>query len=361
MDGRVSPPTNSSFGGQIEINFDVNETILNCTNEEGLPLLISMTTANIIRYAQIVFYLTSFPIGVFLNSFLVVVIVRFKQLHSITFFLALQIIIVDLLNVIIFFPTSTANAIAGHFVFKGLCSALGSIISFLFASRNLLMLVLVADRFSLVHFPFKYLRHRVNITLSLSIAAWLLSLTHVILPWFSFLECYQFERYTWTCLISEGCRNPAPCSAYRTIFLTLFTGGIFVSFLLYVALMCKARQIQNRVAVMGTNTAIDGERQKRSLKIERRAHRTFLLMSLGLVGVMLPSYMYFVGGLIIFRVILQVDLPETFFVGAVIMLSIYYLIFITDPIIMLRNQDVRQVMNGIVGNIRRKWRNVQTN
>ena len=122
---------------------------------------LSIDIANVLRYIQIVYYISSFPFGVFLNLFVALLILCSKRLQSITFLLALQVSAGDLVNASIIFPTSAANAIVNPYVFTGLCATIGFIIFYLRIARICLMFALVLDRFCAVFMPFWHQRHRV--------------------------------------------------------------------------------------------------------------------------------------------------------------------------------------------------------
>lgn len=341
--------TGSGMGERGMVTLAENETNQTVTcqqlKEEGIPLPISMTTANALRYSQAFFYLTSLPAAASLDLFVIFIIIRFKKLHNITFYLSLQIIAADLANALVFFPSSAVNAISNRLVFKGLCTLLGFTISFLFAARNSLMFVLVVDRFCLIYMPFWYARHRARLALSLSLGAWVSSLAHALLPISGLpLDCYQFVRFSWNCFIADGCLNKTACRVYRALTLTLFTGGVIVAFLLYLAMLCKAKKLHNKVQVSQRQDSPTHQNiLNRNQQIERRANITFLLLFVTLIVLLVPGHIYFLTGSIVISA-LGVDQPPAFTVGGAFMLSLYYLIFIMDPVIIMRNHDVKEVV-----------------
>ena len=225
---------------------DNNNTSISCPQllEQGFPLSLSTTTANTIRYIQITYYSLCYPTAFLLNAFVIFIIARFKKLHTTTFYLALQIIIINVANILMFFPSSMANATADRFVFTGLCPALGFLTSFLFSSRNLLMFVLVADRFFLIFAPFWYSRHRVKVVIPLSIAGWIVPLTITLIPAIVLPDCFNFQRFTWVCLWGGGCKYVALCTSYSVFLTTLINAGTFVAFLLYLALLWRAKKLK---------------------------------------------------------------------------------------------------------------------
>ena len=139
----------------------------------GNPLPLSTTTANALRYIQITFYIICYPTAFLLNALVIFIIARYKQLHTTTFYFALQIIAANLANITVYSPYSTANAIANRDVFARICPVMGFLISFF---QSILMFVLVVDRFCLIFLPFWYSRHRVKVIIPLSIVGWMLAL-----------------------------------------------------------------------------------------------------------------------------------------------------------------------------------------
>ena len=345
-------------GSGMEMLLEDNETSVTCEQNlvEGFPFPAPVTTANIVRYIQIVYYIATFPIGVLLNTFVIFIILRFKQLHSVTFYLALQITITNLVNAVIIFPSSAANAIANRFIFTGLCPILGFIITFLRLARNAQMFVLVADRFFIIFMPFWYSRHRVRVIIPMSIGGWMMSLVLALIPMTGLLHCYGFQRFTWSCLIRDGCTHRAACASHRTFVTTFFNLGTFLAFLLYVALLFKARKLRNRVE---TSHLHDEEGQaranlKRKHKSERRANTTFLIMFVTLVGVSFPSYMFFSIGNAVLGSLGISRPPPAYAVAAAVSRSLFVMIIVLDPLVMMRNRDVKVVIKTIIAKLRGK-------
>ena len=259
--------------------------------EHGFPLPLSTTTANAIHYVLIVYYILCYPTAFMFNLFVVFIIVRFKKLHTTTFYLALQIIITNVANIIIFFPSSMANASADRFIFTGLCPAMGFLTSFSFSARNLLMFVLVANRFCLIFLPFWYSRHRVRVVIPLSIIRWLIPLAIMLLLAIVLPDCYSFQHLTWVCLWGGGCKYVALCMSYNALLATLINAGTFTALLLYLALLCRAKKLRNKVTVSQSDESAEvREIAKRNKKREQRANTTFLILFVALVGVTFPTY-----------------------------------------------------------------------
>lgn len=62
----------------------------------GSPLLLPINVATVLRYMQAIYYFIYFTLGVVLNLFVTVLILRYKNLQNIIFILALQVCIGDM-------------------------------------------------------------------------------------------------------------------------------------------------------------------------------------------------------------------------------------------------------------------------
>ena len=350
-----------AMDGSGQYNYSGSENFTNLTCEElrqlGNPHLVAEAIADPLRYLQLSYYMICYPIAFLLNSFVIFIIARFKKLHNTTFYLALQIIVANLANIIVYYPYSSANAIAGKNVSLALCPALGFLTSFLLAARNLLMFVLVADRFCLIFLPFWYGRHRVRVVVPLSIGGWMLALTVTVIPLIGLRKCYALTRVTWVCFVGRGCDMPQ-CNSYSIFVTALNNGGTFIAFCLYLALYCKAKKIKNRItaASMSDESEEAREAAKEARKRDRRANTTFMILFSALIGVTLPPFISTtltrsVGIFLTVQNRTPTPRPLLTFVS-VLLTNLYLLIFITDPIVIMRNQDVRDVMETIRAKLR---------
>ena len=250
---------------------DDNSSNISCKEIQlklGIPLPLSPQITNALRYSQIVYYLVTLILGAFMNTFVIVLVARFKKLRTATFYLALQVIVVDLLYAVIFFPTATANAIARRDIFAALCSFLGFIIFFFRSLRTIIMNVLVIDRFFSVFMPYSFPKHRVKTMLTLSLVAWITALLLSLVPTTPLLDCYGFQQFTWACTPTAGCKYKKACLLYDSITVILLQLSNAVALLLYLILYCKARKLRNRVDTVpqiqdgNTDSNLRAERQK---------------------------------------------------------------------------------------------------
>ena len=323
--------------------------------EFGFSLPLASNVANVLRYMQVAYYLICFPFGFFLNLFVTVLIVRNKKLHNVTFILALQVCVGDMINAAIVFPTSAANAIADRYVFTGFCTTIGFALFYLRIVRIYLMLVLVLDRFCSVFMPFWYHRNKIKIIVPLSLAAWIFAFVIAIIPVRGILDCYSFQRNTWACVPTNGCRNRNACSTYNSTSIALSNLCNLIGLVLYSMLFCKARVLQKKVAVTYQPNASSKEERETAadrLKRNRRANITFLLLFLALVGVGIPPFTFFVVGRPVITALDVVPHPA-YTVAGVIGRAFYPLLTIVDPIVIMRNADFREAMSKVLQWIRK--------
>ena len=315
--------------------------------EFGSPLPLPIHVANVVRYIQAVFYIIYFLLGVPLNLFVTLLILRYKKLQTVTFTLALQVCIGDMINAAIVFPTSAVNAIAGRYVFTGLCSTFGFLTFFLGLARFYLMFVFVLDRFCTIFLPFRYQRHRIKVVLPFSIGAWMLSLFVALVPVRGLLDCYTVLRNSWMCYPSAGCAYQRECFVYRWLSYIVSNVLGVVSLVMYLILFHKARKLRNRVAAAplpeANCDAEDRAETARKLKQERKANFTFFLLFLALIGVSIPPTAFVLVGRIII-IISGTSVPTAYTVAELLVGSTISLLTIVDPIVIMRNQDFREAI-----------------
>ena len=263
----------------ISITSILDDDLMNVTNSstsdeltchkvqvKGLPLPLSPTTADVMHSLQIIYYIGSFLLGTVLNTFLISIMATNKKLKQVTYWYAGQIIVLDLANAMVIFPTSAVNAILNSFPFTGLCSILGLVATFLPICRSLVMAMLVVDRFCTVYVPFWYNRNQTKVVIFTSLVAWIVAMIFSLIPATGLLDCYAIQRFTWSCQLGIGCLHQAACTAFRTIITTTLTLGSLVAFLLYCVLLVKARKICNRLeASMDNKSQEEREIRKRRL------------------------------------------------------------------------------------------------
>jgi hypothetical protein len=140
---------------------------------------------------------------------------------------------------------------------------------------------------------------------------------------------------------------------------TLINIGTFIAFLLYLALLCRAKKLKNKITVAQSNeSAEDREIAKQMKKREQRANTTFLILFIALIGVTFPTYVVVTLGNVILNACNIRPPPAVFTIIATFTASLYILIFVMDPIVIMRNQDVREVLQIIVNKLRKRGRDI---
>lgn len=97
---------------------------------------------------------------------------------------------------------------------------------------------------------------------------------------------------------------------------------------------------------------------KRNKKREQRANTTFLILFIALVGVTFPTYIVLSLGNVALNALSVRPQPAGYTIISILLASLYILIFVMDPIVIMRNQDVREVVQIIVDKLRRRGREV---
>ena len=140
------------------------------------------------------------------------------------------------------------------------------------------------------------------------------------------------------------------CNTYLALSVTLASIGNLIAFFLYILLYHKARKLQNSIVVLLENESLNESRQAMAefRKSEHRANATFLLLFTALVGVTLPSYVFFILARAALRIFNISRPPTAYTITSVLLGSLLLLIFILDPIVIMRNKDVMGVVEDIV-------------
>ena len=208
--------------------------------------------------------------GTFLNSLVIVLVAKYKKLQTLSFAIALQVVVIDLLLSPIL-VVNLVSAIANGWLFgEHFCAFIGFVILIMASMRTFLMFIFVIDRFLSVFLPFSYPKHKVKVAVSLSVLCWPLSiiLNAAMLP--GLLNCYRFNALSWTCFFSSKCSGN--CSAFIAVYLSLIVIPITVlPIILYIALFCKAKKARKNDAAVSDSS---------SQRKEWKATITFFLLSL---------------------------------------------------------------------------------
>ncbi len=138
------------------------QSIENPMNSSTSPAYIESQSWNIIRCS------------LFSSTFVLVLLLKFKKLQTLSFSLALQIVLINLVNSLLF-ATEVISNIANQWLFgESICVLVGFLHSLAYITRIVLMFVFVIDRCLTIYLPFSYPKYRLKTVCTLSVIAWLL-------------------------------------------------------------------------------------------------------------------------------------------------------------------------------------------
>ena len=300
---------------------------------------LDFETEVVMRYLTIGFVLLLFPFVVFLSILIIVLIGKFKVLHETTFYLALQVVIIDLGITVLVTPLTVINAIAGHWILGPVfCEMTSFLVTFTRQSRSNIMFVFVTDRFCSVFFPFRYFKHRTKVVIPLCLVAYLVAIIMAILP--PSLDCTEFSRVTWHCTSGGGCANPAACEIIRATTITLpQIWGSYIPLIMYTILFIKAKKIKNQIGPVDVSE-VTLENNKR----ERRANITFFFLFLSLFGVTFFPFMFYIIGRSTLLA-LGIRPASEYIIVTTILRTLFNILPLIDAIAIMRNPDVRSALS----------------
>ncbi len=306
--------------------FCAAETIQNLTTITDPPTLDA-----VLRYVQLIFCILLFVFGAPLNIIVLVLLAKYKKLRTLSFFIALQVVFVDLGIVLVTTVTRIITTAANRWLLGDyLCSILGSFNFLTYVMRIVLMFTLVIDRFSIVFMPFKYPKYRLKVMCTLSLMVWLATGLVCIIMLPKLFDCYAYLPYTYQCTASSQC-NISCSIILNALNAVVVLPSIIVSTILYGALFWKAWNAKRGAAPAANDSS------------ERKATITFCLMFMTLFAMIIPLFLW----LIIRNSLISLIPASVQNVAGVITGNILSILVILDPIFIMRNRDVREVISGI--------------
>ncbi len=306
-----------------------------------------------LRYFVLGYNIVLFPLSLILTGLIIFLIIKFKHLQQTTFFLALQLAILDFSYVVTFTPAAITATIGGQWI-TGIhtCIISGGGFMFIYQLRNGLMFVFVYDRFCTVFMPFWYKRHRRKVILVLCLTVLALSVFGAVLS--IILDCLAFDRVLWICKspVYEICHNHELCLIYTIASVVLGQiMGSYVPVVMYIALLIKAKSIRNQIIRSGAQEA---------RKRDRKANITFFTLFLSLIGVNIPPlFAYFV--IMFIFAPLGVQPPEALLLVLSLLQELYTLLPVMDSIAIMRNPEMRKAINILKNKLTNQRWNINSN
>ncbi len=289
-----------------------------------------------LRYFVLGYNIVLFPFSLSLTGLIIFLIIKFKHLQQTTFFLALQLAILDFSYVVTFTPAAITATIGGQWI-TGIhtCIISGGEFVFIYQLRNWLMFVFVCDRFCTIFFYFGYNQRRRKVILILCLTALALSAISAVLP--AILGCIEFNRVLWLCTspVYEICHQHDFCQLYTiTIVVIGQLAGSYIPMVMYLAVFIKAKRMRNQFIRSGAP-----ENRKR----DRKANITFFTLFISLIGVNIPPlFAYFL--LTFVFAPLEVQPPEALLLVLYLLQQLYTLLPIMDSIAIIRNAEMKKAI-----------------
>ena len=299
-----------------------------------LPYSSALTIT--MRVIQSIYYLVVILGGLFLNTFVIVLVARYKKLHTMSFFISLQVVALNLLLSVAMFP-GLVTAIANRWLLSEyVCAINGLLINITVQTRTFLMCVFVIDRYLAVVWPYFYPKHKLKVTVTLSVASWFFSalVSFAMLP--GLLDCYRLSSISRVCFFSSTCS--APCSILVRINSAITVPLTVLPVVLYALLYYKSRRIQKEMASEATGNTLNNYRH------EWKATITFSLLFLTLFILVVPIIVI---NIVIAALFPGRTYPPAAYAIAVVNSALILLLTITDPIVIMRDKDVKEVLSKI--------------
>jgi hypothetical protein len=345
----------SASGGllftETETNNSINNSTLTCAAENiqgTIDLPYSPILIDSIRAFQSIYYFLVICAGLVLNSIVVILVAKYKTLQTLSFTVSLQVVVLDLVLSVTLFANLVTSVSHVWLFGEHMCAIVGFMVSVTTMARTLLMCVFVIDRFLSVFCPYFYPRHNKKIMVSLSVACWVFAVLISVPMLPGVLDCYRFLDHAKGCLLSSICSQE--CSLYVRIYGGLILPITIFPVFLYTMLFCKGWRLR-RECFAGC-AVTDASRTHRD---DRKALITFSLLFITHFILILPTTIVSVSIAAAFP---DADYPAAAYVVQVFNSCFVSLLIVMDPIVIMRDGDVIDILLKIKGSFLRR-RNIK--
>ena len=313
------------------------------------------------------------------NVTVILLVIFHRKLKYRSVIVSMGLVVADLLVAVIWTTQSLIATILGQWPFDEIvCNVLGAFWLWILYAKWLESAVVSFDRFFIITYPFTYYKHSKPVLIILTILAWLVPLLFIT-PATLAMDPFKFRIVVTTCTVDclSG-KHGEVCLPYFAGLFSVFVmmGGVMPT-VLYLIMYCISRQ--KRIAMtyrLGTQhetiktdqtsiTSVDstttsssstsssaeqtsgGALKKWLRSRDQRALATFFIVFLTLLVSQIPLIV--VGGLrnnleVYNKIPLWLHLMATY---------ISLLSPALDPIIVMRNQDFRKVIESIINKHKR--------
>ena len=296
-------------------------------------------------------------IGLPLNIFLLVVIIKYAELHQRSLFLSLQIIIIEILYHLTIPLTILVSTIYGHWIFGNVVCNISGMIHDAFAMfRFTMTFVLTVDRFISVFKPFFYNRHGGLVSWTLSAVMWLVTLIRVVLPLTGILDCFIYIPTFKTCTVFPGCSDSCKYFAAWSIGLIVLT-GVVLPLILYAIIFYIIRKI-TRYHVSVQASVRKGQRRQSEVINETMKYRNvvnsrkkFVTASILLTSIIgtTPAFTLYMA-----TIFYQQPNRVLFIVNMLVGRTSFNIIPVFDSIAFFRHQDIMRISSKLFKVMKRR-------
>ena len=280
--------------------------------------------------------------SVVLNSYVLLLILKFKFLRYRAMIVTISVVVTDLLLGFTYILPALINASFRDWVFGGRlgCIIIGFIVFYFLGVRWMVMGLIALDRFFYILFPLSYVRWSKPFTIILTIVAWIIPISFNILTFFE-LEEFDFRPGFSHCAVN--CGPNEVCSRFvSTIFALQLAVGAILPTILYTIMYIYSRAKQQHIKM---GTFVGESKRRRSVislpvvwaKRDLNATFTFLLVFIAFLIANIPVYVVSILRPIAPDLYSQIPLWSMFLI-----VNLFYMLNVLDPIIIMRNRDFRK-------------------
>ena len=293
----------------------------------------------------LVFYST-FIAGTLLNVFVLFLVIRYKKLHTLTFGISLQIVVLDLIQLYGAIMFRLVTVITDTWVLGvGVCVLSAYIFYTVYNARAFLMCVFVIDRFLSIFAPYFYPNHSKKLITSLSVAFCVISPLFQLLFLPGLIDCYSFWPTQGLCLFRDSCSMS--CSVLGPVFFCIvLIPTTIIPVVLYALLYWKVKKIKrtdNVVAPVGMEGRSAAKGKTSQKKKDWKTATTFFLLFLSSLLLTTTS----IGFTVLFFALLSRWPSPILYILLAVSTSTTSLVVIADPIVIMRHSDVKEVLREI--------------
>lgn len=292
------------------------------------------------RCFLIIYYMFMAFYGTLLNGLVVYLVCKYKKLRTLDFVIALQIAAIHIIGTVVLLSVQFSSALLNQWQLgEPICAIIGILNIFVPISRTLLLLCFVINRACNVFLAYSYPKYRRKVTNGLMTAVYLISVVFATIP--VALDCFSFSVTAWTCRITPSCSSL--CAAYQPFLgSTIYLPSSIASVILYSALFRKGWKARKGLPVAAND--LTGDQKK--MNKEWRTTITFFLMFASIFIFVVPGTLLLLVNNTAGVSTNSVD-SLWFYILDGLVVNSFVLNHITDPIFILRNRDVREILSEI--------------